>query len=86
MIPTFHTVALPVRLTFHTAMMEVNEPVMQTAMALAILTSFGLAVLTRGPSRWLAGGAGALVIVVGVRTRPAAGAGNSSGAAALGRP
>ncbi|MEU4539199.1 DUF1772 domain-containing protein [Streptosporangium sp. NPDC023825] len=61
-VPTFRTVPLDVRLTFHTAMMEVNEPVMQSAMALAILTSFGLAVVCRGLPRRLALGAGALAV------------------------
>ncbi|MFB9208667.1 anthrone oxygenase family protein [Nonomuraea spiralis] len=57
-IPTFDAVPLDVRLTFHTTMMKVNEPVMQSAMALAILTTFGLAVAGRGRPRLLALGAG----------------------------
>ncbi|MEU4406459.1 DUF1772 domain-containing protein [Streptosporangium sp. NPDC023963] len=61
-VPTFGTVPLDVRLTFHTAMMEVNEPIMQSAMALAILTSFGLAVVCHGLPRRLALGAGALTV------------------------
>ncbi|WP_431899842.1 anthrone oxygenase family protein [Nonomuraea sp. bgisy101] len=61
-VPTFAAVPLDVRLTFHTTMMKVNEPVMRSAMALAILTSFGLAVVTRGLSRRLAIGAGALAL------------------------
>lgn len=61
-IPTFRAVPLDVRLTFHTTMMKVNEPVMQSAMALAILSSFGLAVLARGLSRRLALTAGALTL------------------------
>ncbi|MGC5013752.1 anthrone oxygenase family protein [Streptosporangium sp. DT93] len=61
-VPTFGAVPLDVRLTFHTAMMEVNEPVMQSAMALAILTSFGLAVVGRGLPRRLALGAGVLTV------------------------
>ncbi|SDI95361.1 DUF1772 domain-containing protein [Nonomuraea jiangxiensis] len=61
-VPTFNAVPLDVRLTFHTAMMEINEPVMQTAMALAILSTFGLAIAGRGRVRWLAGGAGALAL------------------------
>ncbi|MFI6511570.1 DUF1772 domain-containing protein [Streptosporangium sp. NPDC050855] len=61
-VPTFGAVPLDVRLTFHTAMMEVNEPVMQSAMALAILTSFGLAVVRRGLPRRLALGAGVLTV------------------------
>ncbi|MER5646156.1 DUF1772 domain-containing protein [Streptosporangium sp. NPDC002524] len=61
-VPTFRTVPLDVRLTFHTAMMEVNEPVMQSAMALAILTSFGLAFVSRGLPRRLGLAAGALTV------------------------
>ncbi|MFI6921010.1 hypothetical protein ACIBIZ_13730 [Nonomuraea spiralis] len=63
-IPTFDAVPLDVRLTFHTTMMKVNEPVMQSAMALAILTTFGLAVAGRGRPRLLALGAGALAAFV----------------------
>ncbi|WP_157254145.1 anthrone oxygenase family protein [Nonomuraea typhae] len=61
-IPTFGAVALDVRLTFHTTMMTMNEPVMQSAMALAILSTFGLAIAARGPARRLALGAGALAL------------------------
>ncbi|MFF0311783.1 anthrone oxygenase family protein [Streptosporangium sp. NPDC004379] len=61
-IPTFHAVPLDVRLTFHTTMMNVNEPVMQSAMALAILTTFGLAITRRGLTRRMALGAGALTL------------------------
>ncbi|MEU4835833.1 DUF1772 domain-containing protein [Streptosporangium sp. NPDC023615] len=61
-VPTFGAVPLDVRLTFHTTLMRVNEPVMQSAMALAILTSFGLAVLGRGLPRRLALGAGVLTV------------------------
>ncbi|MFE3455046.1 anthrone oxygenase family protein [Nonomuraea sp. NPDC059194] len=61
-IPTFNAVPMDVRLTFHTAMMQVNEPVMQSAMALAILSSFALAVLARGLPRRLALGAGSLAV------------------------
>jgi uncharacterized membrane protein len=61
-VPTFGAVPLDVRLTFHTAMMKVNEPVMQSAMALAILSSFGLALVSRGLARRLATGAGALML------------------------
>ncbi len=61
-VPTFRAVPLDVRLTFHTAMMEVNEPIMQSAMALAILTSFGLAAVSRGLPRRLALGAGVFTV------------------------
>ncbi|MEV0378381.1 anthrone oxygenase family protein [Nonomuraea sp. NPDC050643] len=53
-VPTFGVVPLDVRLTFHTAMMRVNEPVMQTAMALAILTTIALTLASRGTTRRLA--------------------------------
>lgn len=46
-VPTFGDVPLDVRLTFHTTLMSVNEPIMQSAMALAILTTFGLAIARR---------------------------------------
>ncbi|MBN6051914.1 DUF1772 domain-containing protein, partial [Nonomuraea sp. RK-328] len=61
-IPTFDAVPLNVRLTFHTTMMKVNEPVMQGAMALAILTTFGLAIAGRDRMRRLAAGAGAMAL------------------------
>ncbi|SEG94570.1 Uncharacterized membrane protein [Nonomuraea solani] len=56
-VPTFGVVPLEVRLTFHTAMMRVNEPVMQTAMALAILSTIALALTSGGTPRRLAAGA-----------------------------
>ncbi|GAA2778443.1 hypothetical protein [Nonomuraea dietziae] len=42
-IPTFGAVRLDVRPTIHTTMIKADEPVMRSAVALAILTSFGLA-------------------------------------------
>jgi uncharacterized membrane protein len=61
-VPTFAAVPLDVRLTFHTAMMKVNEPVMQTAMALAIISSLTLAVVSRGLPRLLAAGGSMLEV------------------------
>ncbi|NUW36211.1 DUF1772 domain-containing protein [Nonomuraea sp. SMC257] len=61
-VPTFDAVPLDVRLTFHITMMKVNEPVMQSAMALAIITTFGLAIAGRDRARRLALGAGALAL------------------------
>ncbi|MFF0861115.1 anthrone oxygenase family protein [Nonomuraea sp. NPDC003560] len=61
-VPTFGAVPLDVRLTFHTTMMKVNEPVMQSAMALAILTTLGLALAGRDLPRRLASGAAALAV------------------------
>ncbi|MEV6520546.1 anthrone oxygenase family protein [Longispora sp. NPDC051575] len=65
----FRTVPLDVRLTFHTALMAVNGPVVQTVMALAILSSGALAVLTRGLPRLLAASAGALAVASFLVTR-----------------
>ncbi|WP_040815639.1 DUF1772 domain-containing protein [Nocardia concava] len=49
------TVPLDVRFTFHTALMKVNGPVMQSTMALAALTSLLLAVYSTGlVRRWAA--------------------------------
>ncbi|MEV4370926.1 hypothetical protein AB0J71_27925 [Nonomuraea sp. NPDC049637] len=38
-VPTFAAVPPDVRLTFHTTMTKVDEPVMRSAMALAVLTT-----------------------------------------------
>ncbi|MEV5413475.1 DUF1772 domain-containing protein [Thermopolyspora sp. NPDC052614] len=59
-VPTFRAVPTDVRLTFHTTLMNVNAPIMQGAMALAILTTFGLAIARRPRLPSLA--AGALVL------------------------
>ncbi|KAB2343628.1 DUF1772 domain-containing protein [Actinomadura rudentiformis] len=67
--PTFDAVPLEVRLTFHSALMRMNGPVMQTAMALAVLSSLALAVSTRGKPRLLAGAASALAVVSFLVTR-----------------
>ncbi|WP_084735746.1 DUF1772 domain-containing protein [Actinophytocola xinjiangensis] len=66
---TFHAVPLDVRLTFHSALMRMNGPVMQTTMATAALSTVALAVLTRGRRRWLVGAAGALAIASFLVTR-----------------
>ncbi|WP_329390083.1 hypothetical protein OG625_38160 [Streptomyces sp. NBC_01351] len=50
---TFEVVPLDVRLTFHSALMRVNGPVMQSTMGLAALSSLALAVLTRNVPRRL---------------------------------
>ncbi|WP_433255726.1 anthrone oxygenase family protein [Streptosporangium sp. CA-135522] len=65
----FRVVPLDVRFTFHTALMQVNGLVMQTTMALAMLSSFVLAVMTRAVPRLLAAGAGALVLTSFLVTR-----------------
>lgn len=66
---TFNVVPLDVRLTFHSALMHMNGPVMQTTMALAALSSLALALLTRGGPRYLAGAAGALAVISFLVTR-----------------
>lgn len=53
----FRAVPLDVRLTFHTALMRMNGPVIQTVMALAFLGSVALAVINRGGRRWTAAAA-----------------------------
>ncbi|MFF3905077.1 anthrone oxygenase family protein [Streptomyces sp. NPDC001848] len=60
--PTFWAVPLEMRLSFHAELMKMNSPVMQTAMVTAMLSSLGLAVLTRGRERQLAGGASLLTL------------------------
>jgi uncharacterized membrane protein len=66
---TFDVVPLDVRLTFHSALMQMNGIVMQTTMALAALSSLALAVPARGTRRYLAGAAGALVVASFLITR-----------------
>lgn len=63
---TFNAVPLDVRLTFHSALMRMNGPVMQTVMALAALSSLALALLAR---RRLAAAASALAVVSFLITR-----------------
>lgn len=69
MATTFNVVPLDVRLTFHSALMQMNGPVMQTTMALAALSSLALAVLARGAQRCLAGAAGVLAVASFLITR-----------------
>lgn len=69
MATTFNVVPLDVRLTFHSALMQMNGPVMQTTMALAALSSLALAVLARGTQRCLAGAAGVLAVASFLITR-----------------
>jgi uncharacterized membrane protein len=65
----FKAVPLDVRLTFHTALMKMNGPVMQTTMALAMISSLVLAILTRRTPRLLAAGASALALASFLVTR-----------------
>lgn len=66
---TFDVVPLDVRLTFHSALMQRNGVVMQTAMALAAISSLALAFLSRGRARLLAGAAAALAVTSFLVTR-----------------
>jgi hypothetical protein len=65
----FRVVPLDVRFTFHTALMQVNGVVMQTTMALAILSSVVLAIVSRRLPRLLAAGAAVLALTSFLVTR-----------------
>ncbi|MEU9147305.1 DUF1772 domain-containing protein [Streptomyces sp. NPDC048349] len=54
---------------FHARLMEMNGITMQGAMVLSALSAATLAVMTRGTPRWLAGGAGLLVLASFLITR-----------------
>lgn len=69
LVPTFRSVPLDVRLTFHAELMRMNGPVVQTLMGLAVVTSIVLAVRSGGRGRWLAIGAAVLVVVSFLVTR-----------------
>jgi hypothetical protein len=66
---TFNVVPLDVRLTFHTALMRMNGPVIQTTMALAILSAVALAFLLPGRPRLAAASAGVLTLASFLITR-----------------
>ncbi|MGW4352245.1 DUF1772 domain-containing protein [Nocardia sp. NPDC004582] len=65
----FKTVPLDVRFTFHTALMKVNGPVMQSAMGMAALTALLLAIYSGGVVRRWAATAFGLVVTSFVITR-----------------
>jgi uncharacterized membrane protein len=65
----FRAVPLDVRFTFHTALMQVNGPVVQSLMGLAVLSTLVPAVRSRGRLRLLAGSASALAIISFLVTR-----------------
>jgi hypothetical protein len=65
----FREVPLDVRFTFHTALMRVNGPVMQTLMGLAVLSTLLLAVRSTSRPRWVAACASALAFVSFLVTR-----------------
>ena len=58
--PTFWSVPLETRLSFHAELMKMNSPVMLTAMGTAALSSLALTLQTSGRERLLAAGATAL--------------------------
>lgn len=57
------------RLSFHAQLMEMNGITMQGAMGLSALSAATLAVMTRGTTRLLAGGAGLLILASFLITR-----------------
>ncbi|GAA1153712.1 putative membrane protein [Kitasatospora gansuensis] len=69
LVPTFNAVPLEMRLSFHAELMKMNGITMQTAMAVSMLSSLALAVLTRGQARLLAGAAAALTLGSFLTTR-----------------
>jgi uncharacterized membrane protein len=69
LVPTFNAVPLDVRLTFHTALMRMNGPVVQTVMACAAVSTATYAVLSRRWARLLAAGSGGFVLVAFLVTR-----------------
>lgn len=69
LVPTFNSVPLDMRLSFHAQLMQMNGITMQGAMATSALSALALAVMTRGASRRLAGGAGLLAVASFLITR-----------------
>ncbi|MFC4532978.1 DUF1772 domain-containing protein [Sphaerisporangium dianthi] len=65
----FHAVPIPVRLTFHAALMQVNGVVMQSMMALALLSTLALAAMAASVPRLLAAGSATLVLATFLITR-----------------
>ncbi|MBY8860362.1 DUF1772 domain-containing protein [Nocardia sp. CA2R105] len=65
----FRQVPLDVRFTFHVALMRVNGPVMQSLMALAVLSTLVLAVRSKSWPRWAAASAFGLTVVSFLVTR-----------------
>ena len=60
MTPTFRAVPLDVRFMFHSALMKSNRVVMQSAMAVSIVSTAGLATGLHRRARWLAASASVL--------------------------
>ncbi|MBA0053776.1 DUF1772 domain-containing protein [Streptomyces sp. AJS327] len=69
LVPTFNVVPLDTRLYFHSELMRMNSITMQATMAMSFLSCVTLAVLTRGTTRRLAGGAGLLALASFLITR-----------------
>ncbi|WP_067697818.1 anthrone oxygenase family protein [Nocardia jejuensis] len=65
----FREVPLEVRFTFHTALMRVNGPVMQSLMGLTVLSTVLLATRSKSTTRWLSAGAAALAVASFLITR-----------------
>ncbi|MEO3925695.1 DUF1772 domain-containing protein [Micromonosporaceae bacterium B7E4] len=68
-VQAFQSVPLEVRLTFHTALMRMNGPVMQSTMGVAFLSTLVLALLFRNTPRMLAAGASLLTLTTFLVTR-----------------
>ncbi|MEV4713085.1 DUF1772 domain-containing protein [Micromonospora sp. NPDC049374] len=68
-VQTFQAVPLDVRLTFHTALMRMNGPVVQTTMGVALVSSLVLALLVRRRLRIPAGAAVAGILTSFLVTR-----------------
>ncbi|MFF5797833.1 MULTISPECIES: DUF1772 domain-containing protein [Streptomyces] len=69
LVPTFNAVPLEMRLSFHTELMQMNGITMQAAMGMSALSSMTLAIMTRGTTRRLAGGAALLALTSFLITR-----------------
>lgn len=69
LVPTFNAVPLEMRLSFHTELMQMNGITMQAAMGMSALSAMALAIMTRGTTRRLAGGAALLVLTSFLITR-----------------
>jgi uncharacterized membrane protein len=69
LVPTFNAVPLDMRLSFHTQLMQMNGITMQGTMGASALSALGLAAMTRGASRRLAGGAGLFALASFLITR-----------------
>ncbi|MEV2253239.1 DUF1772 domain-containing protein [Streptomyces sp. NPDC050147] len=69
LVPTFNSVPLDMRLSFHAQLMQMNGITMQGAMGTSAISALALAIMTRGTSRRLAAGAGLLAVASFLITR-----------------